>query len=120
MIRNTSQGRALRQAATAIVAGWLALGLSVTALAQTAGMGLGDFEAARDSFFSRADRDGDFALSNGELMDELGVADGHLFECEDEDGDGVCGYTDYLDSGQKLFQSLDTNGDGYLSPDELQ
>jgi hypothetical protein len=50
----------------------------------------------------------------------MGVADGHLFDCEDEDGDGVCGYTDYLDSGQRLFQSLDRNGDGWLSPDEIQ
>jgi hypothetical protein len=120
MIRNTYRGRALRQVAIAIVAGVLALGASVTASAQASGMGMMDFEAARDSFFSRADRDGDFVLSDGELMDEMGVADGRLFECEDEDGDGVCGYTDYLDSGQKLFQSLDTNGDGRLSPDEIQ
>jgi hypothetical protein len=120
MIRNTHRGRALRQAATAMVAGWLALGVPVAASAQASGMGMMDFEAARDSFFNSADRDGDFALSNDELLNAMGVADGHLFDCEDEDGDGVCGYTDYLDSGQKLFQSLDANGDGRLSPDEIQ
>ncbi len=120
MIRGTIRTGALRQAALLVVAGCLALGAPVTASAQASGLGMMDFEAARDSFFSRADRDGDFALSAGELMDEMGVADGRLFECEDEDGDGVCGYTDYLDSGQKLFQRLDANGDGRLSPDEIQ
>ena len=98
----------------------MALAASGAALAQVSGMGMGDFESARDSFFSSADRDGDFALSTDELMDAMGVADGHLFDCDDADGDGVCGYSDYLDSGERLFHTLDRDGDGWLSPSELQ
>jgi hypothetical protein len=90
------------------------------AAAQSTGMGMLDFESARDSFFSSADRDGDFALSGGELMNALGSADAQMFECEDGDGDGLCGYSEYLDFGQQLFQQLDADGDGWLSPRELQ
>lgn len=120
MIRETSGTCNARRVTAFAVAGWLLLGFSVVAAAQASGMGMMDFEAARDSFFSQADRDGDFALSDDELLKAIGVANAELFECDDEDGDGVCGYTDYLDSGQRLFRTLDTNGDGWLSPDEIQ
>ncbi|NJL25769.1 MAG: transaldolase, partial [Calothrix sp. SM1_5_4] len=39
---------------------------------------------------------------------------------EDGDGDGLCGYSEFLDSGQHLFQQLDEDSDGWLSPKELQ
>lgn len=119
MNRATDQGGHVRRALRFGLAGWLMLGVPA-ALAQASGMGLGDFEAARDSFFSSADRDGDFALSTDELMDAMGVADGHLFDCDDADGDGLCGYSDYLASGERVFRSLDRDGDGWLSPSELQ
>lgn len=120
MIRKTDRTGSVRRAVRLVVAGCLVFGAGASALAQASGMGLGDFEAARDSFFSSADRDGDFALSTDELMDAMGVADGHLFDCDDADGDGICGYSDYLDSGERLFRSLDRDGDGWLSPSELQ
>lgn len=90
------------------------------ALAQSGGMGVSDFESARDSFFNSADRDGDFALSDAELISAIGHSNGHLFDCQDDDGDGLCGYSEYLAFGQRLFQQLDSDGDGWLSPNEIQ
>jgi hypothetical protein len=110
--------------AAMVMLGWAAamtlVALAPMALAQAAGMGMMDFESARDSFFSSADRDGDFALSSGELLNAMGASDAHMFDCEDGDGDGLCGYSEYLDFGQQLFQILDADGDGWLSPKELQ
>ena len=84
------------------------------------GMGMMDFEAARDSFFKSADHDGDFALSGEEQLLAMGSSSSELFECSDSDGDGLCSYTEFLDSGQTLFSALDINGDGQLTPDEVQ
>jgi hypothetical protein len=79
-----------------------------------------DFEAARDSYFQQADHDGDFALSSEEQLDAMGASNSDLFECDDSDGDGVCSYSEFLDSGQGLFDHLDTNHDGQLSTSEVQ
>lgn len=100
----------------------LALGVVASAhvAAQSAGMGLMDLEAARDSFFSQADADGDFALSSEEQLNAMGAANSQLFECWDADGDGLCSYTEYMDSAEKVFQELDANGDGSLNGSELQ
>jgi hypothetical protein len=84
------------------------------------GMSMLDLEAARDSFFQSADHDGDFALSNEELLSAMGAANSGLFECWDEDGDGLCTYSEFLDSGTKVFSQLDMDGDGRLSPEEVQ
>ena len=90
------------------------------ASAQSGGMSRSDFEAARDSFFSSADRNGDFALSGAELMSAMGATDAPIFDCDDADADGLCSYSEYLDSGDKLFDQLDEDGDGMLSSQELQ
>lgn len=84
------------------------------------GMSALDLESARDSFFQSADHDGDFALSSEEQLSALGASNADLFECWDDDGDGLCSYTEFLDSGQKVFSELDVNGDGRLSPEEIQ
>lgn len=118
-MRQRSRTRRTVARATALVLALLAV-CAVPVVAQSAGMGMLDFESARDSFFSSADRDGDFALSGGELMNAMGSADAHMFDCEDGDGDGLCGYSEYLDFGQQLFEQLDADGDGWLSPKELQ
>ncbi len=90
------------------------------ASAQSAGMDRADFDSARDSFFSSADRNGDFALSGAELMNAMGATDAQIFDCDDADGDGLCSYSEYLDSGDQLFHQLDEDGDGTLSSQELQ
>ena len=43
-----------------------------------------------------------------------------LLECWDDDGDGLCSYSEFLASGQKVFDDLDVNGDDVLDPEELQ
>lgn len=91
------------------------------AAAQSFGsMSITDLEAARDSFFQSADHDADFALSNEELLSAIGAANSGLFECWDQDGDGLCSYSEFLDSGEKVFRELDLDGDGRLSPEEIQ
>ena len=90
------------------------------AVAQAGGMGLLDLEQARDSFFSSADADGDFALSSEEQMSAMGVSNSQLFECWDGDGDGLCSYTEYMDSAQRVFEELDSDGDGQLTAGEVQ
>jgi hypothetical protein len=50
----------------------------------------------------------------------MGSSHSNLFECWDEDGDGLCSYSEFLDAGQRIFDELDVNGDGRLSPDEVQ
>jgi Ca2+-binding EF-hand superfamily protein len=50
----------------------------------------------------------------------MGAGNSGLFECWDEDGDGLCSYSEFLDSGLKVFNELDVNGDGRLTPEEVQ
>jgi hypothetical protein len=91
------------------------------AAAQSFGaMGMTDLEAARDSFFQSADNDGDFALSSEEQLSAMGTGHSALFECWDEDGDGLCSYAEFLDSGAKVFSELDVDGDGRLTAEEVQ
>ncbi len=106
----------------------------VTALQATAealGIGMMDFETARDRFFNGADADGDFALSSEEQLSavralsamDVGLAwirSPVVFECQDSDGDGMCTYPEFLDSGSTVFDELDRNRDGRLMPDEVQ
>lgn len=84
------------------------------------GMSMLDMESERDSFFQSADADGDFALSTDEQMSALEQRHAKLLECWDADGDGLCSYSEFLESGEKLFSDLDVNGDGVLDADELQ
>jgi hypothetical protein len=98
----------------------LLAGASPAAAQSFGGMSMIDLEAARDSFFQSADNDGDFALSTDEQLSAIGASNSGLFECWDDDGDGLCSYAEFLDSGQKIFHDLDVNGDGRLSAEEVQ
>jgi hypothetical protein len=111
----------MRVAAWALIAGCGLLASAPHAAAQSfAGMSMVDFEATRDSFFQSADHDGDFALSSEEQLSALASSKADLFDCTDTDGDGQCSYTEFLDSGMAVFDRLDIDRDGRLTPDELQ
>lgn len=118
--RNVEAGGRQRLAIASLVFGWLLVGASQAMAQGFGGMGMLDLEAARDSFFNSADRDGDFALSSEEQLSALGQANSALFECWDNDGDGICSYSEFLDSGQQVFDTLDADGDGNLTTEELQ
>lgn len=111
-------GTARAMAALALV---LTMGVAASyAVAQSGGMGMLDLEAARDSFFSSADADGDYALSGEEQLSAMGASNSQLFECWDGDDDGLCTYSEYMDSARRVFDELDSDGDGELSPREVQ
>ena len=110
----------IRIGAPALVAALL-LGGALQSTAQSfGGMSMLDVEAERDDFFQSADADGDFALSTDEQLSAIHRRDAKLLECWDDDGDGLCSYSEFLESGQKLFNQLDVNGDGVLDPEEVQ
>ncbi len=109
----------IRIGAPALVA--LLLAGAFAASAQSfGGMSMLDVEEERDSFFQSADADGDFALSADEQSTALSQRHAKLLECWDGDGDGLCSYSEFLESGEKLFTDLDVNGDGVLDAEELQ
>jgi len=111
----------IRNVAAAVAACCAVLGMAPQAIAQSFGsMSMVDFEAARDSFFQQADHDGDFALSSDEQLDAMGASNSSLFECSDTDGDGLCTYSEFMDSGQSVFDRLDANHDGQLTASEVQ
>lgn len=118
---NMNAGRPGRLAIAGIAFGcWLLAGVPQLAAQSFGGMGMIDLEAARESFFNSADRDGDLALSNEEQLAALGTSNSALFECWDSDQDGVCSYSEFLDSGHQVFDTLDIDSDGNLTPEELQ
>jgi hypothetical protein len=111
----------IRIGAPALVAAALLLGGALQAAAQNFGsMSMLDVEAERDSFFQSADADGDFALSTDEQLSAIDQRHAKLLECWDGDGDGMCSYSEFLESGQKVFSDLDVNGDGMLDDEEIQ
>jgi EF hand len=99
----------------------LLLAGALSAAAQSfGGMSMLDVEEERDSFFQAADADGDLALSPDEQLSAFSQQNAILLECWDDDGDGVCSYLEFIESGQKLFHELDVNGDGVLDSNEVQ
>ena len=105
----------------ALLVAALLLGGALHAAAQNFGsMSMLDVEAERDNFFQSADADGDFALSTDEQLSAIDQRHAKLLECWDGDGDGLCSYSEFLESGQKLFSDLDVNGDGMLDAEEVQ
>ena len=104
----------------ALVIAVLLLGALQAAAQNFGSMSMLDVEAERDSFFQSADADGDFALSTDEQLSAIDQRHAKLLECWDSDGDELCSYSEFLESGQKLFSDLDVNGDGMLDAEEVQ
>ncbi len=82
-------------------------------------MNMFDFESARDSFFNKADRDGDLSLSPDEISEALGPTPSLLFGATDYNGDGQITYGEYTQSTSEIFDFLDRNGDKVLTQDEF-
>jgi hypothetical protein len=119
--RKINSGTPAIVAALGLAFGCILLASVPRAAAQSFGsMSMVDLESERDDFFQSADHDGDFALSNEEQLTAMSKRNSELFECWDSDGDGLCSYSEFLDSGQKVFSELDVNGDGRLTADEVQ
>lgn len=110
----------IRIGAPALAALLVLVGMLPAAAESTGEMNMLEVEQERDSFFQSADADGDFALSNDEQLSAFSQQHAGLLECWDTDGDGLCSYAEFLESGQKVFSELDLNGDGTLSADEIQ
>jgi Ca2+-binding EF-hand superfamily protein len=110
----------IRIGAPALVAVAVLLGAFQAVAQSFGGMNMLDVEAERDSFFQSADADGDFALSTDEQLSAIDQRHAKLLECWDGDADGLCSYSEFLESGQKLFSELDVNGDGVLDAEEVQ
>lgn len=78
-----------------------------------------DFDSARMSFFNQADVNGDLALSPEEMSRAMAHGGSRLFQGSDINSDGLTTLDEYMQSGNDLFQSLDTDGDGVLSSGEM-
>jgi len=91
---------------------------SLMAQSLDSAMDILQFDAARNDFFAQADTNLDLRLSQNEMTDALGLTAPAIFDGQDYDGDGYISYSEYLDSGEDLFATLDRNGDGVLTPDE--
>jgi hypothetical protein len=114
-------GNAAPSLVAALLLGGMLLASVPPAIADSfSGGSMLDLEAERDSFFQEADHDGDFALSTEEQLSAMDKENFGLFECWDDDGDGLCSYSEFLDSGLKVFSDRDADGNGRLTPDEVQ
>jgi Ca2+-binding EF-hand superfamily protein len=109
-------GRLARIAASLALVAWPGAG---TAQSLATSVDLAGLDDARSNFFSQADKDADLALSASELSDALAFTMSHAFDGNDYDGDGYVSYSEYLESGSEIFNELDRNTDGLLSPDEF-
>lgn len=87
-----------------------------------------EFDAHRGSMFSKADADGNGALSAKEMerLHELRHAErraamhARMMSHLDTDGDGQVSQAELDAMAAKRFSRMDANGDGSLTPDEMR
>lgn len=80
-----------------------------------------EFKAGGKFMFARMDVDGDGVITMAELEDrERAERIAKRFERMDADSDGTVTTDEFAQAGEKLFQRLDENEDGYLSKGELE
>jgi Ca2+-binding EF-hand superfamily protein len=79
-----------------------------------------EFDAESAALFKRLDKNGDGKIASDEVPARHWGGKGPMFGQMDTDKDGKVTKAEFTAAEDKIFQKLDANGDGVITPDEMQ